>query len=792
MILPVKLAGHTMSPAGQIHPISMSQSWRTDGLSSCTITMRIDDEIQLALGDWVLITSPHGHMSGVFYVKNIKTNYVTQQITITLEHTFGLLQEVVAFGEITPETIGGTGVTTTNINTAINYMLDFQTERLWNLHQNDYPDISQGWKFTHQDVYSALETIKDNVPDCQWEFDQTSLPWKVSLKAFPTTAIMEMRMSRNIESMTVTLDRSQMYTRVYPTGKKNLHIDSVNGGSSYLEKNTATWGVISQVLTDSTIDSAALLKNWAKTNLDKHSVPSVSVSIGGIELSEATGEPLDALQIGRLCRIPLPEYDMTVTERIVELTWNNCILSEDQVQVTLADELKTIQGVLYQLTKSGHSGKKGSTSKDCDLEEHEEKIEEFDNSDIWVNRDSVWAVCGRYDVYTDENGKVHLRIKDGGFLEVQRNGVYETVGTSQAIAEVNSVVTNTILGSALWTQRNNITGVVGEFQVVEETDPDTGQTVRHLKVISGGGMTIQRNQTEFGLWDKGNLDGGVMVNRINDDEVEVQIKAARVNLGAYATVGQLNAVSAEIQNLTGGTIVENYVGAKLVTGTTVTANKTFTHDGDTIYKRAMRWTAGGDVIATVHALGDTSSIVLNHSHALTVDSSGVVTVGDAQTASGTFNIADTAYHKTRVASAWNSGGATAYADQSSQYAPYGGSVVIKIKYKDHDGKEQDTGRSVTIWNTNCSHSFKEQTFTSNGTYYASTSGYSGYSKVVIKVRTTEHTKCADSLNKSGAYAILYAPDPNGITISAKVKNISAAGRYWYYRSSEQNLFTAYT
>lgn len=792
MILPVKLAGHTMSPAGQIHPISMSQSWRTDGLSSCTITIMIDDEIQLALGDWVLVTSPHGHMSGVFYVKNIKTNYINQQVTITLEHTFGLLQEVVAFGEITPETIGGTGVTTTNINTAINYMLDFQTERLWNLHQNDYPDISQGWKFTHQDVYSALGTIMENVPDAQWEFDQSSLPWKVSLKAFPATAIMEMRMSRNIESMTVTLDRSQMYTRVYPTGKKNLHIDSVNGGSSYLEKNTSTWGVISQVLTDSTIDSAALLKNWAQTNLDKHSVPSVSVSIGGIELSEATGEPLDALQIGRLCRIPLPEYDMTVTERIVELTWNNCILSEDQVQVTLADELKTIQGVLYQLTKSGHSGKKGSTSKDCDLEEHEEKLEEFDNSDIWVNRDSVWAVCGRYDVYTDENGKVHLRIKDGGFLEVQRDGVYETVGTSQAIAEVSNVVTNTIMGSALWTQRNNITGVVGEFQVVEETDPDTGQTVKHLKVISGGGMTIQRNQTEFGLWDKGNLDGGVMVNRINDDEVEVQIKAARVNLGAYATVGQLNAVSAEIQNLTGGTIVENYVGAQLVVGTTVTANSTFVHDGDTIYKRAMRWTSGGSVIATVHALGDTSSIILNHSHAMSVDSSGVVTVGDAQASSGTFNIADTAFHKARVASAWNSGGATAYADKSSQYAPYGGSVVIKIKYKDNDGNEQDTGRSVTIWNTNCSHTFKEQTFTSNGTYYASSTGYSGYSKVVVSVRTTKHSNCADSLTKSGTHALMYVPDSSGITITTKVKNISNASRVWYYRGSDQDLFTAYT
>ena len=198
------------------------------------------------------------------------------------------------------------------------------------------------------------------------------------------------------------------------------------------------------------------------------------------------------------------------------------------------------------------------------------------------------------------------------------------------------------------------------------------------------------------------------------------------------------------------------------------------------------------MIATVHALGDTSSIILNHSHALTVDSSGVVTVGDAQSASGTFNIADTAFHKTRVASAWNSGGSTAHADQSSQYAPYGGSVTIRILYTDNSGTERDTGRSVTIWNTSCSHSFKEQTFTSNGTYYASSTGYSGYSKVVVSVRTTKHDNCADSLTKSGTHALMYVPDSNGITISTKVKNISNASRVWYYRGSDQSLFTAYT
>ena len=773
----ILLNGHSLTPVGKVPIESMSLRLRERD-STAEITMAGGDLYGIAVNSWM-----QDDDGTVWRVRSIQHEYADSTIKIQLEHVVLALKDPILFGEITPATItGDSSATTCTALQAINYILSQHSD--WTLGTYGYSTVTNAYKFDGDNLYDALERVCNTLDDPWWTLDTSAYPFRISIAPKQSGVACELRADRNLSAITRTVDMSGCYTRFYPIGKGDLHITG-----DYVSRNESTYGVIARVETDQSLDTEAALIAWANERLGKHAEPEVTVRAQGLDLAEATGEPLDQLTLGRICRVPLPEYNTTILDRITELYYPDLLRSPESVEITMANRTEDITRIIATEIKSG-GGRSGSGGRRA--ARVEEKIQEFDNSDLWINRDSVWAVSGAYTVVTDELGNKHIRLKDGGLLEVMRDGVYETVGTSQAIAEVNSVVTNTILGSALWTQRNNITGVVGEFQVVEETDPDTGQTVKHLKVISGGGMTIQRNQTEFGLWDKGNLDGGVMVNRINDDEVEVQIKAARVNLGAYATVGQLNAVSAEVQNITGGTIVENYVGAKLVTGTTVTANKTFTHDGDTIYKRAVRWTAGGDVIATVHALGDTSSIVLNHSHALTVDSSGVVTVGDAQTASGTFNIADTAFHKTRVASAWNSGGATAYADQSSQYAPYGGSVVIKIKYKDHDGKEQDTGRSVTIWNTNCSHSFKEQTFTSNGTYYASTSGYSGYSKVVIKVRTTEHTKCADSLNKSGAYAILYAPDPNGITISAKVKNISAAGRYWYYRSSEQNLFTAYT
>lgn len=773
----ILLNGHSLTPVGKVPIESMSLRLRERD-STAEITMAGGDLYGIAVNSWM-----QDDDGTVWRVRSIQHEYADSTIKIQLEHVVLALKDPILFGEITPATItGDSSATTCTALQAINYILSQHSD--WTLGTYGYGTVTNAYKFDGDNLYDALERVCNTLDDPWWTLDTSVYPFRISIAPKQSGVACELRADRNLSAITRTVDMSGCYTRFYPIGKGDLHITG-----DYISRNESTYGVIAKVEMDQSLDTEAALIAWANERLGKHAEPEVTVRAQGLDLAEATGEPLDQLTLGRICRVPLPEYNTTILDRITELYYPDLLKLPESVEITMANRTEDITRIIATEIKSG-GGRSGSGGRRA--ARVEEKIQEFDNSDLWINRDAVWAVSGAYTVVTDDQGNKHIRLKDGSLLEVMRDGVYETVGTSQAIAEVNNVVTNTIMGSALWTQRNNITGVVGEFQVVEETDPDTGQTVKHLKVISGGGMTIQRNQTEFGIWDQGNLDGGVMVDRINDDEVEVQIKAARVNLGAYATVGQLNAVSAEIQNLTGGTIVENYVGAQLVVGTTVTANNTFVHDGDTIYKRAMRWTSGGSVIATVHALGDTSSIILNHSHAMTVDSNGVVTVGDAQTASGTFNIADTAFHKTRVASAWNSGGATAYADKSSQYAPYGGSVVIKIKYKDHDGNEQDTGRSVTIWNTDCSHTFKEQTFTSNGTYYASSTGYSGYSKVVISVRTTQHTKCADSLTKEGTHALMYVPDSNGITITTKVKNISNASRVWYYRGSDQNLFTAYT
>jgi len=462
--MPVLLSGHTMTPVQILRPEKMQLNMRADGLS--TASMELDGESpDVSIGAWVQIWAPNGEMC-VMYVKNRKKNYVTGNITLTLEHTFGLLAGMVVFGEVTPATMSGSsGATTCTVSQAITYLLNQQTESLWAKDTVDFND-AQGWKFTNTDIHSALNSLTDAIQDCQWEFDQTSLPWKLKLKAWPVSSTMELRRNRNLDTLQITLDRSGMYTRVYPTGKNNLHIDSVNSNVPYLDRNTGTYGVIANVITDSSIKDPSLLKAWAQKQLKKNSVPKVSVTISGYELSEATGETLDKLIIGRLCRIPLPEYGETVTERLTELSWKNCIANPDAVTCTLANELKTITGVLNEKAGGGGGGsKKANTEHDCELAEDEEKITEFENSDIWINRDSVWAVCGSYTVIESASG-------------------------------------------------------------------------RKLIVNDGTALIIERNHTEYGVYDEGSLTGGICITKINN-ETSLQISGDRIDINGSSI--QINA-----------------------------------------------------------------------------------------------------------------------------------------------------------------------------------------------------------------------------------------------------------
>lgn len=162
------------------------------------------------------------------------------------------------------------------------------------------------------------------------------------------------------------------------------------------------------------------------------------------------------------------------------------------------------------------------------------------------NSETIANLAGHFQVYTDSNGNTFVKLVDGTSLTVSdTNGHQVNVGKSlnETIEKVGDieVFTQEIEGSALWTQRDKVTGVVGNYDIIRTPDPNhPGQVIEKLVVKSGGGMVIERDGVQYGLYDNGNLTGGLMARKIND-QTETLIKGNRVVIGNIDDITGKNA-----------------------------------------------------------------------------------------------------------------------------------------------------------------------------------------------------------------------------------------------------------
>ena len=309
---------------------------------------------QLTVGDWVMDEEEPGK-GIVWRVKTIDQQFETLVRTIQLEHAINTLRDTVMFGDISTKTLANDKkATTCTAAKALQYVINKQS--VWKLGTVDYT-VSQPYNFNSDDVYSAVETISSTLEDCQWTYDFSSYPFTLSIKKPETAFSCEMRVDRNLRTLKRTTDRSRMYTRIYPIGQNDIRISG-----NYLSKNESFYGTISKVQTNNDIKTRDELKTWAQHLLNRHCEPLVTVTISGLEFFRTTGEALDRLAIGKVCRVPIPELETTITERITKLSWADKVNSPEEVTVTLANELEDVTSIIGNIAKA--SSGKGKAKKD--------------------------------------------------------------------------------------------------------------------------------------------------------------------------------------------------------------------------------------------------------------------------------------------------------------------------------------------------------------------------------------------------------------------------------------------
>lgn len=324
----------------------------TERNSTATMTLG-DGAPTIAIGDW--LQAEDGPAKGIVWrVRSIDTQYDTNTRTVQLEHVINKLKDRLMFGEIKPTDISGT-TSNPSASQTIRYILSYQDDFVLGTVERDR---SNPYGFNGDSLYAALETISQSLTECLWEYDFSKYPFTLNLRSISMDVVSEMRTDRNIRTLRRTVDRSRMYTRHYPIGKEDLHISG-----DFVGKNEGIYGIICKTETDQSIDTEAALRAWATERLNRHCEPLVTVTVSGFDLSEATGEPLDKFVIGKACRIPLPEYDTTIIERVAKLTYPDAINEPENVTVTLANELPDVATIIRQEQQKAASGGRGSAKK---------------------------------------------------------------------------------------------------------------------------------------------------------------------------------------------------------------------------------------------------------------------------------------------------------------------------------------------------------------------------------------------------------------------------------------------
>ena len=344
------LVGKSLEPELRFTPISMSLNLVDAGVSTAAMTLG-PDEPELDLGRWLQDDTEPGK-GIVWRVKSVDTAWETGTRTVQLEHIVATLRDSLIFGE--------TGSKDKSISAKSAIQTALSKQDIWTLGTFEY-SRSLPYSFNNATVYSAIESVCSTLEDSRWEYDLSKLPFRLNIVKKSSGVASEMRASRNLQTIRRTVDMTGMYTRFYPVGARNLHISG-----DYVHKNSSVYGVISRTETDQSIESETMLREWALHRLRRHCEPTVTITIKGLDLSQSTGEPLDSLTMGRMCRVPLPEYNTTISQYIIRLSWSDKIRAPEDVTVTLSNHRTDATTNLAQALKqmsSSHSHNSGGGAK---------------------------------------------------------------------------------------------------------------------------------------------------------------------------------------------------------------------------------------------------------------------------------------------------------------------------------------------------------------------------------------------------------------------------------------------
>lgn len=334
MIRLPRLMDRNLQEIGRLDPIDVALECNLAPLTTAEMTLDGDAEA-VHVGDFVELYT-QGGSEGIFRAVTVDREYGGRTV-VMLEHGLTTLSDAMMTGK---------GTKTGTARELMSQLLGCQTTVMWQLGDVDAASEALTWEYDQTNVLEGLCDLLKQLPQYALSFDQTQRPWVVHLRRLDDADACECRLSRNLSSVSLSTDMSQLCTV--------LHI---SGLSSPLEADTIdTWGRVVRSMDADEDIGEALLRKAGLAYLEEHKKPWVTVELDAVDLCEATGESFDRFHLGRMCRVCLPDYQEVLRHRVVSIRYPSVYGESGRVRVTLSHAQEStataIAGLIVDTTVS--------------------------------------------------------------------------------------------------------------------------------------------------------------------------------------------------------------------------------------------------------------------------------------------------------------------------------------------------------------------------------------------------------------------------------------------------------
>jgi hypothetical protein len=216
--------------------------------------------------------------------------------------------------------------------------------------------------------------------------------------------------------------------------------------------------------------------------IEDHKNPRISVNIQAVELCHITGESMDKVTIGKLYRLALPDYGVTVEDNITSIAWNDVYGDPSSVIVNLGAEEDTVVTFLHNLDAKGSGGGGGGGAKKKEEEQWKEYYTQWEKTDRYIS-----AIA----VHQNRQGEI---LEQAG-LELNSDGLLVYANTSNGIYHQFRVMNDRFV-STIRDVEEGVNSQILQLKDQIRLKVNKGSVVSEIN-IEPGGIRIRANKIDI-------------------------------------------------------------------------------------------------------------------------------------------------------------------------------------------------------------------------------------------------------------------------------------------------------